>query len=384
MNLRSIFTHTCANMVAGNATLIQGPPGFGKTDLMAKVAKWWRDYHPGKRVGYSTFFMATQSPIGFTGLPWKGTLTHGDKSWTITDPALPQWYMAYDMDTGIVLPASEFDTVFLVIEEWGQGQPETKRAGAEVLRAGGTPPHYLPPGSAIVALSNVDPRDGVTKEFDFIIGRRNELTVDGSVDIWLDDFAEHPYTWQGRTWNVTPATKVWAKTNPLLMFEKRPDKQGPWGNPRSVTQMDRYVQVISKMSGGKPPVDDIDFTSACAGYVGMPVARSYVSQLQFALTLPSLEDVVADPEGTPVPVKADLQMLMAYEMAGRVQPEQLGPVITYMTKDSKPRMPKDMAITFVSSLMRRDYRRFIDLPAMEKWIHKHAYLVSAVTALSKA
>lgn len=385
MNIREIVKHTCANMIAGNTTLIQGPPGFAKTDVTAGViAPWWKNHNKGKRVGYSTFFMATQTPIGVTGLPWKGTLTHGDKSWTITDPALPEWYIAYCMETGQPLPADQFDTVILVIEEYGQGSAETKRAVAELLRAGGTGKYYLPGHSPVIALSNEDARDGVTKDFDFLIGRRNQITVEGSEEIWREDFAEHPYQWKGRTWRVTPETKVWARQNPLTLFEKRPDKQGPWCNPRSVTMMDRYVQSISQMNGGRAPIDDSGFTTTIAGYIGMPAARSYVTTLQFALDLPTLEQVVANPLDTDVPNKADLQMLMAYSLAANVKPDQLGPVIQYMSKDTKPRMPKDMAITFISSLIRRNYRDFIDLPAMQAWINKNAYLVSAVTAISKA
>lgn len=384
MNLRGVYKQTCANLLAGNTTLITSDPGVGKTDLMAKVARWWHAQHSGKRVGYSTFFMATQSPIGFTGLPWKSTLKHGDKEWTITDPAIPEWYMAYDMETGKRLPASEFETVLLVIEEWGQGSPDTKRAAAEVLRAGGTPPFYLPPGSGRIALSNVDARDGVLKDFDFLINRRGVLHAEGDFDVWDQDFASFPYEWQGKQWTVMPETRAWAKQNPNLLFEKRPDKQAPWGTARSVTNADRYVQAITEMNGGKIPIEDPDFTSAIAGHVGMPVARSYVATLQFSLELPSLEDVVANPLDTPVPNRADLQMLMSYGLAARVQPDQLGPVIEYMSKDGKPRMPKDMAITFISSLIRRDYKRFINVPAMTAWVHKNAYLVSAVTALSKA
>src|SRR5258708_7475043 len=130
MNLRTVFKHLTCNILAGNASILKGPPGFGKTDLMGKVATWLVSKNPRKRVGMSCFFMATQSPIGFTGLPWKGEREYGDGTkWTVTDPAIPQWFMATDLATGDVRPASMFDVVLLIIEEWGQGGPETKRAG---------------------------------------------------------------------------------------------------------------------------------------------------------------------------------------------------------------------------------------------------------------
>ena len=383
MNLREITKHLQANILAGNACILQGPPGFGKSDLMSKLAAWWKKQNPGKRVGFSCFFMATQSPIGFTGLPWKGEREWGGKKWTVTDPAIPQWYMATDLETGEQRPASMFDTVMLVIEEWGQGGPETKRAGAEVLRAGGTPPFYLPPGSPRIALSNVDATDGVTKEFDFIIGRRAEFTVHGDVDVWIEDFADHPYQWQGKVWNVMGVTKSWAKGNAGILFEPKPKKQGPWCNPRTITAADRYAQVMKEFNGGTLPVNDGGFVEGISGHIGMAATTSYVSTLQFQLQLPSYEAVVADPDGTPVPEKVDLQMLMAYELASRCKVEHLAEVIRYMTKDSKPKMTRDMAVTFVSSLLRRDYKSIINEAPMQAWISKNAALVSIIASLSQ-
>jgi len=381
MNLRDTFRLVQADILAGNATIIKGPPGFGKTDMMAKVAKWLVQQHPGKRVGLSCFFMATQSSIGFTGLPWKGEMVVEGNRYTITDPAIPQWYIATDLATGERRPANLFDIVLLVIEEWGQGDAETKRAGAEVLRAGGTPPWYLPPGSPRIALTNVDARDGVTKEFDFVIGRRVERTVTPDVDVWIEDFADKPYEWQGKKWSVLPVTKAWAKQHPEILFEPKPEKQGPWCNPRTLTMGDRFVQVMTEMHGGKTPVNSSLFMEGLVGTIGMAATTSYVGHLQFQLELPHYEDVVKDPMGTPVPTKADLQMLMAYELAGRVKTPDLAQVIQYMSK--KPGMPQDMAITFVSSLLRRDYKTIINEPPMQAWISKNAGLVSIIAGLAQ-
>jgi hypothetical protein len=378
MNLREVKKHVQANILAGNSTVVQGPPGFGKTDLSSQLIAWWARQNSGKRVGMSCFFMATQTPIGFTGLPWKGEREYDGKRWTVTDPAIPLWYMATDVRTGEQAPASCFDTVFLIIEEWGQGSPETKRAGAEVLRAGGTPPYYLPVGSPRMALTNVDARDGVTKEYDFIIGRRCQLEVHGDVDIWIEDFADKPYVWQGQQWFVQGVTKAWAKGNPGILFEPKPEKQGPWCNPRSLTNADRYVQALTNMSGGTLPLNDSGFVETIAGYIGMNAGSSYISHLKFALDLPHYEDIVKDPAGTPIPAKADMQTLIAYELAGRCKVAHLAEVLKYMG-----RLPKDMSIAFVTSLLRRDYRTIIGEPAMQAWISKNAHLVALISSLSQ-
>lgn len=389
MNLRDVFKNTCADFLAGNAVTWIGPPGFGKTDSVGKLTRWMLKTFPNETLGVATIFMATSSPISFTGLPWKGSLNvkwgEGenivDHQYTITDPAIPTWYLARDLRTGQVRPANLFHRVLLVIEEWGQGDAETKRAGAELLLNGGAGKYYLPQGSFRLALSNNDKRDGITKEFDFCINRRGEYPITPDVDVWIEDFADVPYQYAGRTWNVMPVTKAWAKVNPQILFEKKPEQQGPWCTPRSMTMADRYAQVMAEMNGGDIPINDPGFQEGVAGKIGMAATTSYIGHLQFVIELPAYEDVVKDPTGTPVPSKADLQMLMAYELAGRTKTSDLGAVIQYM---SRKEMPKDMSVTFVSSLVRRDYKSMIEQPAMQAWISKNASLVSLISSLSQA
>lgn len=395
MNLRQAKKFVQANIIAGNSTILESDPGIGKTDLAGAIAKWFLQYHKNQnseaRIGMSVAFLATASPISATGLPWKSErtfinpMTSVPVTFTVTDPAIPSWYMAVDLETGEIRPASTFDHVFLVLEEWGQGSAEAKRAFAEVYYKGGTPPYYLPAGSACLALSNMDTRDGVTKEFDFIINRGPRAKVTGDANIWHDDFADQPYEWQGKTWEMLSVSKVWALRNPAILFEPKPKVQGPWCTPRSFTAQDRFTQSMKMLNNGVIPADDPEFIEGCAGYCGMAQTQSYVSTLKFLLELPSVETIAADPMGTPVPTKGDLQMLLAYELAGRVQRDQLGAVIQYISKrDAKGHgMAGDMHITFVLSLMRRSAKEFLNHPAMSAWLAKNANLVVAIGSLAK-
>jgi hypothetical protein len=383
MNLRDAYKNTVADFEAGNAVQWQGPPGFGKSDKVKRLAQWMAQSFAGQTLGVATIFMATSSPLSFIGLPWKGERTVNwqgqDHKYTVTDPAIPAWYMAVDLATGEVRPANLFDRVLLVIEEWGQGDAETKRAGAELLINGGVggTQWYLPKGSFRLALSNNDKRDGITKEFDFVINRRAEYTITGDVDVWLADFADKPYEHNGRQWLTLPSIKAWAKRHPETLFEAKPKEQGPWCTPRALAMVDRYTQVVAAQYGGKPPLNDPLFQEGVTSKIGQAAGTSLIGDLQFSIDLPQYEVVVADPTGTEVPQKADLLMLMAYEMAGRTQPADLGQVIQYIG-----RMPKDMSITYVSSLLRRNYNAFINEAPMKAWIAKNAALVSVIQSIS--
>lgn len=399
MNLRDVTRTTLADFEAGNAVMWRSPPGFGKTEKVSEIIRALVAKHQGQRVGVGFLFMATASPISLTGLPWKGellvkqfptltvdpatqqaSLAPQDHRYTITDPAIPQWYICTDVATGERLPANLFDVVLLVLEEWGQGEPETKRAAAELLRVGEVNGWKLPRVNYRLALSNNDKRDGITKEFDFTINRTSILDIHGDANVWVEDFADKPYTYAGKTWQTLAATKAWVKQNPEVLFEAKPKEQGPWCTPRSLAATDRYAQTMAAFSNGKVPVDDPVFIEGVNGKIGAAAGTSLIGHLQFAIDLPSYEAVVADPQGTPLPTKADLQMLMAYELAGRTHPQDLGPVIEYMSRKG---MPQDMRITFVSSLMRRNYQAFINEPAMKAWISKNAPLISVINTLSQ-
>jgi hypothetical protein len=305
-----------------------------------------------------------------------------ERTITVTDPSCPLWYMMTDGLGGPPQPAFMFDRCFLILDEYGQGEPDTKRSAAEILLNGGTAPWYLPPGSVRVGATNVGPRYGVTKDFDFCIARRTAIHIDPDAELWLA-FADKPYVHQGRKWQTTPVIKAWAKNHPDILFEGEPKEQGPWCNPRQLCAVDRYLQVKWEDQGNTEV--DANTITAIAGTIGQPAAQSLLAHLEFMLQLPAYEDVVADPKGTPRPTKADMQMLMAYQLASYAKSEHLAQVIEYMTTPDAQgtKMPKDMSITFISALLRRDYKGIVNHPAMQAWIAKNATLVTVLSALSQ-
>ncbi len=380
MHLDDVIKNTKADFIAGNAVAWIGPPGGGKTFSVGSLCRWAVRTFPTEKIGFSTVFMATQSPIGLGGLPWKGILNYNGRDYTITEPALPQWYLAKDLKTGEYAPADQFDRVILVLEEWGQGDAETKRAGAELLKEGACGRYALPAGSFRMALSNNDVRDGITKEFDFIINRRSQYMVTGQAKGWVENFADHPQQENRRSWLVMPIIKHWALKNEAILFEAKPTTQGPWCTPRSLTMADRYAQVRAEMNGGKIPMDDFDFVEGMAGKIGMPAAQSLINHMRFRLDLPSYEDVVKNPSGCDVPIKPDLMMLMSYELAGSAETQHLPQVIEYVTRFKS----RDMHVTFITSLLRRDYANLIEDPAVQDWVGKNGYLVSVIGSLAHA
>lgn len=382
MDINQALSETEILIETGQAVMWSSGSGMGKSTAAVQLFNRLKEKGAkvGEKWGMGIIFAATQTPPDLIGYQFKGErdiITGIDegtgqpitKKITVTDPSIPLWMISTEGK-----PAFLYDKFFLLIDEYGQGEGDVKRALAEIFLAGGTSPWYLPPGSVRLACTNEGARYGVSKDFDFCIARRTLLRISPSVDGFLM-YVDKPYTHQGKQYQVMPVTKAWAKSHPAEVFEDEPKEQGPWCNPRQLVAADRYMQA-KFASTGKRELDPLAI-EVLAGTVGMGVTTSLGAHLSFALSLPQLEDVVADPMGTDVPKKPDLQMLMAYEMAGRVDKSQLSPVVQYIS-----RLPKDMSVTFVSALLRRDYRQFANEPAMQAWVSKNATLISIISSLA--
>ena len=378
------------NTRAGNASLLRSPSGYGKSTIAMEAFRDFRDMIAlkGPTTGLGIVFLATQTPPDLVGYQFKGDKTFRlpapvampdgniveSVTVTVTDPSAPLWYQ--DVFTG--KPASMFDKFVVILEEYGQGEPDTKRAAAELLLNGGIAPWKLPEGSARWALTNSGTRYGVTKDFLFAIARRTLIDIAQDIDVLVDHW-DKPYHYQGRDWQPSAVWKAWARTGgSAVVFEPEPKEDGPWCNPRTMMAADRIYQCMVEDNGGKDidPNDSI-LLDMFAGTIGMPATQSCMQHLQFRTQLPSYDDVVADPSGAPLPAKGDLQMLMAYEMANQTKVDSLAEALTYVS-----RLPKDMGITYISALLRRDYKGMLGQPAMQAWVQKNSTVVAIVASLA--
>ena len=220
--------------MAGILFIISAPSGSGKSTLVSEVRKQ---------------LSGIEFSVSWTTRPPRGSEQDGreynftnpvsgqpeTKKITVTDPAIPLWMMSSEG-----LPAFMYDKIFLLIDEYGQGDGEVKRSIAEIFLNGGTPPWYLPAGSVRLACTNAGPRYGVSKDFDFAIARRTTIHIDGDINVTMN-YLDKPYYHQGKQWQTLPVVKAWAAQHPESVFEQEPKEQGPWCNPRQLCAVDRYI-----------------------------------------------------------------------------------------------------------------------------------------------
>ncbi len=383
MNLLQIPKELNRNIEAGNATELVGDSGMGKSSVVHQTFAQWAAAGAalGRKRGLGVVFAATMSPIEDMGIPFKGervfALPDGtEKKITVTDPTVPLWMLSLEGK-----PAFCYDDFMLFIDEKDKAGPDTSRGLSEIMLSGRNGYWSLGERSVRIAASNEGGRYGSQKKFDFEISRRFKLKVDGNIDVTVNHL-DKPYVWGGKMWQTMPVTKMWAKTHSEIVFEGPPKKeQGEWCNPRTLCAFDRYLQVVMAEHGGTLPLGNKEefaaMTEMGAGGMGMAATSSYMSTLQFKMELPQYENVIKDPTGTPVPKKADLMMLMAYELAGRTEPDHIAEVLQYVG-----RLTPDMGMTFAQALLRRDYKNLINLAPMQAWIAKNSAIISVIEALS--
>lgn len=363
MILKELRPHVLAMIEAGNSVLLVSSSGRGKSEWCEQLFGHLKTSTPFNW-GYQSLFLATQTPPDLVGYQFKADGTYDNRPFIKSEASLPLWAVSTEGK-----PYWAYDRYFLVMDEFGQGEADVKKASAELWLKKALGPWALMPGSVVIGCTNVGPRYGVSKNFDFVINRQAAINVTDDVDSWLD-WASKPYSFNGREWNVMPVTKAFGQTNPATLFEPEPAEQGPWCTPRSLCAADRYLQCVSHGANVNP--SDPRICEAVAGMIGAPAGAAYMGHLQFLLELPPYLDVVADPTGTPVPTKPDRMMLMAYQLAAMVKKEHLHAVVAYMQRQP---FTKDLAITFMKSLIMRDKTFVIEQPIL-KWVGKNATLLS--------
>ena len=345
--------------VTGRALAIElvSAPGRGKSEFIASLIQS-QSARTGVPWGFATCFLATMSPADMMGFMVPQVMPDGRARSTYT---MPQWYQTVDGKT-----VEDYPRGILFLDEYGQGESDTKRASAELLLNGRLGPWALPKGWTVIAASNrASDRSGVTKSFDFVINRRMEIHISDSIDAWT--------SWALKQ-GVHPIITHFAEQNPgIVLSPTLPDKQGPWCTPRSLTMVAHMLEAMrpDDMAPELVPSDS-DALVLTSGLIGEAAAAQLFATIRLAGEMPPFDEIVAKPTDTKVPTKADACYLLSYQIAHRVCTKTVGAAIKYME-----RMPKEFAFIFAKAVTLRAPALVTD-KAMLDWCTRNSALVSAM------
>lgn len=317
------------------AAIIYSPPGQGKTSMI-------KQYKQDQGPDYGLFELnaSLANLPDFQGWFYKVEEHYTDydgNDVTIQAGRYSFPYCLFDKASG--RPIFQFKRGVLVIEEYGQADIDLKKALGQTSLERRIGQYQMPDGIDIVMLSNyAGGRDAVGRDFDFMINRRCELHY----QLGLDDFLVFAHA-KGML-NMTMAFA--SIPNHKVFDGEAPKDQGPFLTPRSLESLDRVVQVAI---GRGVPLNDPLLRVKAAGIVGAGAAHQYIAFAALRDKIPTVKQIVADPEGTPVPSATDQCMFIVFNMADKADKTNIKPLVKYLM-----RLPSDMAVAFYRNALLRD------------------------------
>lgn len=359
------------NIDARIATHLMSPPGTGKSDFVDDLIRWLNKRDGEGTWGLATCFLATFTPTDLLGYMVPTKITNPDGSQGLASVfTTPSWMMTKptaEFPHGRHINTYKRGVVFL--DEWSQADGDTKKAAAQLKLKGEVGPHRLHDGIAVISAGNrKEDRSGVTKEFDFVINRQQEISINPDLASWQSWATDN---------DIMPLTIAFATQNPQIVFDdKVPAEQGPWTTPRSLCMVDRLLQVKMKRNGGVVP-DDAATAEQMHGIMGAG-AGQYLGFIKLEREMPKYEDIVKDPKGVKVPSKPDAQMLACYSLAHQIKPKDAAAVVEYME-----RLPKEFAVTFATTACKKQ-PMLVAEPAFDKWARQNSSLMAAIAFTQKA
>lgn len=329
-----------AVFAGGVALKIDSEPGAGKSKQAEAYAAMMNRLHADDG-GYGCFVfdLSTGNVPDAIGYLMPTTVTDTDVNGMSQEVlagkfTYPHW--AYDIHTRI--PLYKYKRGLIILEEWGQADPELKRALAPLINDGRVGLWRFE-GFDILILSNRDiDRSGVTREYDFLINRWCQAELVATLNGFLV---------AGNALGMTPLTLAFASRNTDRLFSAAvPEKQGSWMTQRSLHKFDDIVKANVARGVG---LDSAVMKVAAHGLLGPADASAYLTFAVARTKVPTVASIVADPAGAPIPHELDVLMFLVFDLASKTTRANIGPIFTYVK-----RMSSAMQVTYFESASRRN------------------------------
>jgi len=329
-------------MFAGRAVAkIESAPGAGKSkQIEAYARKMNKKYADDGGYGLFVLDMSKANLADLLGYLLTREVTDTDANGNpvaVTQGRYSYPYWLYDWFTGT--PAYKFKRGLIVLEEWGQGEGEVKRACAPLIYDRRLGEWRFPDFDMVVLSNRAQDRSGVTKEYDLIINRWNEVELQPTLEGFLE--ASHEL-------GMLPLTQAFAARNEKELFHeiRVPEVQGPWMTQRSLHKMDDIVQAA--LAKGMQFGDKL-LLAAISGGVGPDNANRYIAFADARTKIPAVSAIIADPDGVPIPAELDVLSFLVFDLAAKTKHENVEKIFQYVR-----RMKSDMAVTYFHAACTRD------------------------------
>lgn len=302
---------------------IWGPPGVGKSEIVAQVAQ-------ARGIELRDERLSQKDPVDLRGLPSKGT--DGKREVTV-------W-----LQPGF-LPTRGKGILFL--DELVSAPPSVQAAAYQLVLDRALGDYKLPPGWHIIAAGNrAGDRSVVHTMPSALANRFLHLDLEINNDDWLH-WAE--------THGMCPEVLGFIRFRPSALYSFDPKV-----NPRAYPTPRSWSFVNQIVEGHTLPQDDL--FELLKGTIGEGAGGEFMAFLNVVRDLPTFEQIVKDPLKIPVPTGLDVLYAITAMMAPRTDKTNAEAVMKFVM-----RIPIEFQVVYLRSLWLRD-NSFTSMACMRKWI----------------
>jgi len=303
---------------------IKGPPGIGKTDLIKQMAaKHDAEFKDVPLIIYDT--------VDMRGIPFvKDGMTH--------------WAKPHEFPTegrGV-----------LFFDEFTQAFQSLQNASSRIILARELGEYKVPDGWFTVLASNREGDKAAThKMASFLNNRVSHYEIEPNLEEWRN--------WAMKA-GINDKVIAFLSFRPNLLHDFNPDFPA-FPSPRSWAFMSELLNEI----------DDKDVLPLSAATVGDGAAGEFFSFWKNTANVPRFEDIVKNPETTPLPKDPAPNYAVAVMIAQRMEKKNSGDAWKYVV-----RMQEEYAfLVLYLGMSRTDHREVMNNDTINSWIRKHPHLL---------
>jgi MoxR-like ATPase len=243
------------------------------------------------------------------------------------------------------LPRSGEGILFL--DELAQAVPTVQAACLQLILDRRVGEYELPQGWSVLAASNrQEDRAGTHRLISPLLNRFIHLDLEVSVDDWQEWAVSN---------SVAAEVRAFLRFRPNLLNQFEPST-----NPRAFPTPRSWHFVNSIL----PVTPDTHLHAVVSGCVGEAAAAEFVGFLRLFRELPDLDQVLADPDRSPVPHQPAVLYALVGALVERCKADQtrVGNFVRYAA-----RLPDEFGMLALRDLLAID-AKYASLPAVQQWI----------------
>jgi hypothetical protein len=332
--------------------MVVGSPGLGKSECVAQAREALAD-DLGEAVGLVDIRASLHDPTDFAGFPEiRDGRTH------FAQPAF--------------LPREDTHprAGILFLDELGQATPAVQAACLQLCLDRRIGEYRLPDGWMIVAASNrKEDKAGANRLITPLLDRFAYYTVEADLEAWQE--------WSATTY-VHPLVRSFLRFKPECFntFDPR-GAETVFATPRSWVMLSKIL----------PALDAGDRMATAQGIVGQGAAVEFEAFVLHAANLPLIDDILADPMGTPVPeqnlsVMYALVSSLAAEMVSRDVRDTQGETEATQIIKYALRFPREFQVLAMREFYQGN-RPVLTLDICGNWFEENSELLRGVAQHNK-